>query len=78
MLEFANTLSQLAFLHFSFVIVRDLLATETGIRRFQKLQLGDGEETILQQFFKHCGNRAKHERLKCLIQDLFFSESSKF
>ena len=51
MLEFANTLSQLAFLHFSFVIIRDLLATETGIRRFQKLQLGDGMKKLFHSGF---------------------------
>ena len=36
MLEFPNTLSQLAFLHFIFVIVIDLLATETVIRKFEE------------------------------------------
>ena len=34
MLAFASTLSQLAFLHFSFDIVIDLLVTETVIRKF--------------------------------------------
>ena len=36
MLAYANVLSQLVFLHFSFVIVIDLLATETVIRKFQE------------------------------------------
>ena len=35
-LAFASTLSQLAFLHFSFVIVIDLCATETVIRKFEE------------------------------------------
>ena len=34
MAAFANTLSQLAFLHVSFVIVIGLLATKTVIRKF--------------------------------------------
>ena len=34
MLAFTSTLSQLAFLHFSFDIVIDLLVTETVIRKF--------------------------------------------
>ena len=35
-LAFASTLSQLAFLHFSVVIVIDLCATETVIRKFEE------------------------------------------
>ena len=36
MLAFVNTLSQLAFLHYSFVNVIDLLATETVFENLKK------------------------------------------
>ena len=36
MLAFVNTLSQLAFLHYSFVNVIDLLATETAFENLKK------------------------------------------
>ena len=52
-LAFANTLSQLAFVHFNFVIVIDLFATKTVIQKFEEKDSQNFNYKIVKKLL-HC------------------------